>query len=474
MRQKTTTERSPLSFIELRYWVRDNDPDAEHRLPILDRARQLLASDPCRSLAARRAHADKIERWRYQVLNHYGSRLSCAYSRVCDALDLLAQDLAGRPVRRPRAPRSVIDPSGSLPIKLACEHPGVDLDLAAAFLQPNWPLDDLAERATALTIDIFGTGSSFTDGRDPESLAPGMGRQIRLYAPLYLSNYCINHCLYCFFRYPNALERVQLTKEESLRQAEILRQHGFHHILLVAGDYPKLTRAEYFCDIAAALARDGFCVGIEIAPQSTKSYAALSAAGVVSVTLYQETYHELAYVRYHPRGAKSWFDWRLEAHERALDAGVRRLGLGILLGLHDPAQDLLMMIRHARYLRARFAQAQLAFSLPRIHAAPSGFVPAHRVSDDEFTRLYCVLRLAFPDAPLVLSTRERPALRERLTRLCVTQLSAGSVTSPGGYGAETSAGTARQQFPVADHRTPAEIVRWLAADGFRVGWDGEG
>jgi len=147
-----------------------------------------------------------------------------------------------------------------------------------------------------------------------------------------------------------------------------------------------------------------------------------------------------------------------------------RLGLGILLGLADPRADVLAMIRHAEYLHARFPDRTLAFSLPRIHQAPDDFRAPYPVDDETFIRLYCALRVAFPRAELVLSTREAAPLRNRLATICITQLSAGSSTVPGGYEDGVAAGAYGGQFPVNDHRTPAEVARWLEAAGLEVAW----
>ena len=148
-----------------------------------------------------------------------------------------------------------------------------------------------------------------------------------------------------------------------------------------------------------------------------------------------------------------------------------RLGLGILLGLADVRDDLLSMMRHAAYLKDRFPDRTLAFSLPRIHEAPDEFEIRYPVSDDQLIRLYCVLRIAFPEAELVLSTREPVELRNRLARICITQMSAGSSTAPGGYQAGGEA--IGEQFPVIDGRSPSEVADWLDAEGFRVCWSVE-
>jgi 2-iminoacetate synthase len=151
---------------------------------------------------------------------------------------------------------------------------------------------------------------------------------------------------------------------------------------------------------------------------------------------------------------------------------MQRLGLGILLGLADPRKDVVALMRHAHYLGTRFPDRRIALSLPRIRDAAPGFVAPYPVDDQTFVRLYCALRIAFPAADLVLSTREMPELRNRLARICITQLSAGSSTSPGGY--EAGQHTAGQQFPICDHRSPAEVAQWLEEEGFDVRWRIEG
>jgi len=333
-------------------------------------------------------------------------------------------------------------------------------DRAAACLDRDVSLEELARRAAELTLEHFARPSS------PECAR----RRMLLYAPLYLSSHCVNHCVYCGFRAPHNIQRRHLDREEALRQAEILLGRGFRHILLVAGDFPGLTTTEYYAGVIGGLAERRISPAIEIAPQTTSSYAELVAAGACGITLYQETYNEELYALYHPCGSKASFDWRLEGVERAAEAGMGRLGLGILLGLADPRADVLAMIRHAEYLHARFPDRTLAFSLPRIHQAPDDFRAPYPVDDETFIRLYCALRVAFPRAELVLSTREAAPLRNRLATICITQLSAGSSTVPGGYEDGVAAGAYGGQFPVNDHRTPAEVARWLEAAGLEVAW----
>jgi len=455
-------------------WLRSVDVHAEHRLPLLVRAERILDAREHASGAERKELADQLERWRYQHLRERAGQLVAKDRQLAGRLDVAANELAGRAARSPRWPRGAI---------ATTQQGGWALSEALAGLGPQAPLEELVRRAAEQTRLSFavamkegmdsaaGKASRFAD-RDgqQESLA----RRILLYAPVYLSSHCVNHCVYCGFRFPEPVERRRLSADEALQQAEILGSRGFRHILLVAGDYPRLTGTAYFVKIIRLLVDRGFRVAIEIAPQSTASYAQMAAAGACGVTLYQETYHEQLYALYHPRGSKTAYDWRLEGLERAAEAGLGRLGLGVLLGLADPRQDVLSMMRHGRYLQQRFPDRRLAFSLPRIWQGPKEFAVPYPVDDETFLRMYCALRLAFPRAELVLSTRERPELRDRLATICITQMSAGSSTAPGGYADGRTPPTCEGgQFPICDHRSPAEVARWLRNAGLVPVWDVE-
>jgi 2-iminoacetate synthase len=433
-------------------FVRTIDVHASQRLTLLDRAGRVLAGREVASQEAREDLASALERWRYQHLNERGPTLAGEDRQLADTLDLTANRLAGRAERAPRAARlAIADPQ--------FDPPGI----GAAFecLDPRLPVAEAEARAETLTRRHFAArpGTNATRHR------------MLLYAPLYLSSHCVNYCVYCGFRYPLDVPRRHLTLDEAVRQSQVLERRGFRHILLVAGDFPRLTSTDYFSEILQTLRARGVVPSMEVAPQSTASYAELVRAGNCGVTLFQETYQATLYPQYHPRGTKASFDWRLEGIERAAEAGTRRLGLGVLLGLADPRDDLLAMMRHGEYLRRRFPQSTLAFNLPRIHEAPREFHIPHLVDDETFVRMYCALRVAFPEATLVLSTRELPELRNRLTRVAITQLSAGSSTAPGGYEEGDAQRACAPQFPVCDQRTVEEVHAWLQREGFDVAWD---
>ncbi len=448
----TTQTNPPLEAMSA--WIRQNDAHAPKRLPLLERADRVLVGGETADREDRAELAARLERWRYQYLNEGESGRRGMGRELVNTLDLAANELAGRAARPPRDTRGAVGDqsfdTGSLADAIACLDPAVELD-------------DLGRRAKQITQENFAAA-----GSPDHSIA---ARRMLLYAPLYLSSHCINHCTYCGFRHPLAIQRRHLSAEQALAQAEILRSRGFKHILLVGGDFPSLTTPEYYIDIIARLVGRGIAPAVEIAPQATGAYVKMSQAGACGVTLYQETYNEELYTVYHPRGTKASFDWRLEGLDRAAEAGIRRLGLGILLGLAEPRQDLLALMRHGRYLQTRFPDRTLAFSLPRIHDAPDDFQPPYTIDDETFVRFYCVLRLAFPRAELVLSTREPEALRHRLARICITQMSAGSSTIPGGYEDSGVPETAGEQFPVCDQRSAAHVADWLRGEGFEPRWE---
>jgi 2-iminoacetate synthase len=428
-------------------WIESTDEHAAHHLRLLHEAACALDRPAATASAERQRLAERLERYRYQHFNEHAHAWSPHHEALVDQLDLAANQLAGRPDRAARGTRHAVTDAS------------LDAGQAVAMLDRRVPLAQLTDLATERTLANFGPVA-------PHSASAPPRQRMLLYAPLYVSNECVNYCTYCGFRYPCDIVRKHLDVDQTTAQARILRGHGFEHLLLVGGDFPGRNTVSYYCDLVRALVSLGGVPGIEIAPQSRAAYTTLATAGVWSLTLYQETYDPQCYSKHHIRGPKSAYQWRLESHDRAAEAGIERLGLGVLLGLADPYEDVRAMLRHARYLANRFPACRLAFSLPRIHEAPDGFQIAHPISDELLVRLYAILRIAFPEAELILSTREPVPLRNRLARICITQMSAGSSTSPGGY--QSDGPPAGQQFPVSDQRPPAEVVDWLEQEGFQV------
>lgn len=315
------------------------------------------------------------------------------------------------------------------------------------------------------------------------------GRTMRLFAPLYLSNECINNCRYCGFSRDNPILRVTLEVDEVIAEARHLSRAGFRHILLVAGEHPKFVSPDYLAQCVRALAGDFSSIAIEVAPMETKEYIDIVNAGAEGLVAYQETYDRQLYVDLHTSGPKRDFDARLQCLERGYAAGFRRLGLGVLFGLADWRHDALALALHVEYLLKHCWQAQITVSLPRLRPAAGGFQPRHSLSDRDLAQLVCAFRIAFPQVGIVLSTREAPELRDALISLGVTMMSAGSHTEPGGYTGQgtahlhqtvrgriippenqSSADVATGQFEISDHRSPNEIVAVLRERGLEAVW----
>ena len=347
--------------------------------------------------------------------------------------------------------RQQIVSTTSKQIDRALRRQRLDMDDFAALLAPqisDAQLEELALKAHNLTRQRFG-------------------RVILLYAPLYLSNECSNGCKYCGFNAGNKIARKTLSLSEIEREAGILRKLGFRHMLLLTGEAPKVAGIDFL--EAAVKKIKPFCgsVSIEVFPMDSLGYARMVHAGVDGLTLYQETYDPDLYRDLHPYGPKSNYDFRLRAPEAAGEAGLRRIGVGALLGLGDCLTDIFYTGLHALYLARRFWRTQITISFPRICPTEGGFEPMSLVSDRQLTQFICALRLLIPDAGLILSTRESEALRNNLLPLGITQMSAGSCTAPGGYSDNSDEG---QQFAINDHRSPTEIAELITACGYEAVW----
>jgi 2-iminoacetate synthase len=319
------------------------------------------------------------------------------------------------------------------------------------------------------------------------------GRVIRLFAPLYLSNECINNCAYCGFSRDNPILRVTLSLDEVRREAAALRAEGFRNLLLVAGEHPKFVSNGYLRDCVAALHGEWPSVSLEVGPMETGEYRPLVEAGAEGLVVYQETYDRGVYARMHTAGPKRNFDWRLETPERAYHAGFRRIGIGALFGLADWRYEALCVAAHADYLQRHCWKGFFTISLPRLRPCAGSFQPLTGMTDREMVQLVCAFRILFPDVGLVLSTREPARLRDGLIPLGITLVSAGSHTEPGGYtgagkehlhqtvrgriieegasewAAPAGAGATRQ-FEIADERSAGEVADLIRRLGYEPVW----
>jgi len=256
-------------------------------------------------------------------------------------------------------------------------------------------LEQMAQSAHQLTIRRFGP-------------------TIRLYAPLYLSNYCTNSCSYCGFKKENKSERTRLTIDRALEEANIIASEGFRDILLVSSEDRQFISIDYLVELAGKLRRKFASISVEIYQLSSGEYAQLFRAGIEGVTLYQETYDRAAYKYYHPSGPKSDYDNRLQTPEHIAAASMREIGLGVLLGLTDWRIETLALAEHAHYLIKRYWQSHISFSFPRLRPALEVGSSQFRylLSDKNLVQMITALRLCFADVGLVLSTRERARLRD--------------------------------------------------------------
>jgi 2-iminoacetate synthase len=314
------------------------------------------------------------------------------------------------------------------------------------------------------------------------------GRTIRMFAPLYLSNECINSCKYCGFARENPILRVTLEVEEMLREARHLALEGFRNILLVAGEHPKFVSNGYLEQCIARLRPEFPAISLEVGPMEIADYIPLVRAGAEGLVVYQETYHRETYAELHTFGPKKDFDWRLACPVRAYDAGFRRIGIGALFGLWHWREEAIALAAHLEYLQKRCWKAQLTVSMPRLRPAAGDFEPPHPLGDRDFVQLLCALRICFPQAGIVLSTRESPRFRDAIIPLGVTMISAGSHTEPGGY---TGAGRdalhhtvrgrhvaldasersgATEQFVISDTRLAGEMATALRRQGYEPVW----
>src|SRR5215510_13487556 len=343
----------------------------------------------------------------------------------------------------------------------------------ATLLEPmdDLKLAELARRSETITRRFFG-------------------RTMRLFAPLYLSNECINNCQYCGFSRDNPILRVTLSVDEVVAEAQHLARQGFRQILLVAGEHPKFVSGGYLAECVRALAPDFSSISIEVGPMDAEDYAPIVEAGAEGLVVYQETYNRSVYAEMHTSGPKRDFNFRLDCAERGYAAGFRRLGIGALIGLSRWQDEAMALAAHLEHLFKHCWQAQITVSVPRLRPAAGGFRPLFTMSDQELVQLVCALRLTFPQIGIVLSTRERAPLRDALAAIGVTMMSAGSHTEPGGYtrqGREHLHRTVRGrivapeyqdgedrlatgQFEISDDRSPAQIAAVLRGRGLEPVW----
>lgn len=341
-------------------------------------------------------------------------------------------------------------------IEKARQAKGITIEEAAALLNNSNPQieEKLFEAAREIKERIYGN-------------------RIVMFAPLYVSNYCVNRCTYCGYKCTSRIERRRLTDDEIRREVQIIQDLGHKRIALEAGEDDKNCPIDYILHamdlIYSTKSENGSIrrINVNIAATSVENYRKLKEAGIGTYILFQETYHRESYERLHPAGPKSSYDYHITAMDRAMEGGIDDVGIGALFGLYDFKFEVLGLLFHAKHLEDKFGVGPHTVSVPRLRPAQDVSIDnyPYLVSDHDFRRIVAVLRLALPYTGIILSTREEPSFREEATKLGVSQISAGSSTGVGGYKAQEEERDT-SQFAVADNRTPLEVIKSLCNQGY--------
>ena len=332
---------------------------------------------------------------------------------------------------------------------LAKEH--IDIDDFMALISPaaSANIEEMAVRSRYYTQQRFG-------------------KTISMYIPLYITNSCTNFCVYCGFNHNNPIRRIILNDEEIVEECKAIRRLGpFENLLIVTGENPRDAGVDYL-ENALRLARPYFSnLTIEVMPLKSEDYYRLTQSGRNGVVCFQETYHRERYKVYHPKGMKSNFEWRLNGFDRMGQAGVHKIGMGVLIGLEEWRTDVTFMAMHLQYLRKKYWKTRYSVNFPRMRPSEGHFQPNVVMSDRELAQTIFAFRLFDHDADISISTRENPHFRDHIATLGATSLSAGSRTEPGGYCTHPQA---LEQFAVSDERTPAEVEQAIKSLGYEVVW----
>ncbi len=294
------------------------------------------------------------------------------------------------------------------------------------------------------------------------------GKTISMFIPLYLTNSCANGCIYCGFNHKNKMARTILTEEEIVNEYKAIKKLApFSNILLVTGENPAKAGVPYLAK-AIDLALEYFTsVQIEVMPLKAEEYSELVEHGLTGVICFQETYNEANYKTYHPVGMKSNFEWRLNGFDRMGQAGVHKIGMGVLCGLEDWRTDITMMAIHLKYLEKKYWKTKYSVNFPRLRPSASGFQPNTIMNDKHLAQVSFAMRIFDHDVDISYSTRESKELRNNMATLGVTTMSAESKTEPGGY---YSYPQALEQFSISDSRTALEVEKDLKALGREPVW----
>ncbi|MEG6615478.1 [FeFe] hydrogenase H-cluster radical SAM maturase HydG [Peptococcaceae bacterium 1198_IL3148] len=300
------------------------------------------------------------------------------------------------------------------------------------------------------------------------------GKRLVMFAPLYVSNHCINNCVYCGYHRDNNIKRRKLTMREIELEVQALEEMGHKRLAVEAGEHPVECPIDYILEcidtIYKVKLKNGSIrrVNINIAATTVENYAKLKAAGIGTYILFQETYHRETYRKLHKSGPKMDYDYHTTAMDRAMMGGIDDVGIGALLGLYDYKFEVMGMIYHALHLEERFGVGPHTISVPRVRAAEGvdlNMFP-YPITDEQFKKIVAIIRLAVPYTGMILSTRELPETRDELIKYGISQISAGSCTGVGGYNKETQIPDNKPQFDISDDRTPNEVLTSVCKSGY--------
>ena len=305
-------------------------------------------------------------------------------------------------------------------------------------------LEEMAQQAHQLTVQNFG-------------------KIVTLYAPLYLANYCVNHCSYCGFKSNNNIERNKLSLAEIKKEAEAIANLGIKNLLILTGESRQHSPISYLKKAITVLKEYFPSLAIEIYPLKTEEYQELIAAGVDSLTIYQEVYDQNIYDQVHLKGPKRDYRFRLNAPERGCKAGMRSVNIGALLGLNNWRQESFLTGLHAKYLQDNYLGTKINLSVPRLRPQKSGFKPNSKITDQNLVQIILAMRIFLPRIGINLSTREAADLRDHLLPLGITKMSAQSSTAVGGYANSNHT----KQFAISDQRKVSQIREMLINQGYQ-------
>lgn len=340
--------------------------------------------------------------------------------------------------------------SSEMQIKRALLADEVNEKQLAALLSPHAEthIEEMAQAAHVKTLKHFG-------------------RTMQLYTPLYLSDHCDNECVYCGFNTRNRLARRTLMPGEVEAEAAAISKSGIKHILILTGESRVKSPVSYIKECVKILNRYFSSISIEIYALSEDEYRELVSAGVDGLTIYQEVYDEHIYNKVHLGGPKRDYLFRLNAPDRGARAGMRSINVGALLGLADWRSEVFLMALHARYLQDNFPDVEIGASIPRLQRHEGNFIASNPVSDKNIVQIITALRIFLPRLGISLSTREEPALRDRLIPLGITRMSAGSRTDVGGHIAGEGQFVSTSQFEISDERSVNSVKKMLESKGYQ-------